>query len=356
MRLSLSSISYTILENAKSAVSYTLSCVMETIYSTNNFFLTKNFLYTPGTVDEGLVRRQFNNLSPQQQGQVYNKVWELAKMEDPRIEGLNWGRDHTFDNIPRVTTALNRLGFLPASPDAAPIRCLPASFGEGGIGSQYFSLSEKAGRDPLPGQVGYINGMGIPTLEHAGRDASSLSNMFVDGNNIHCVYNATHQSTPMGDTRGFMWDILRMKSVDGGSYTKTSYLIAQQWIDFLDPYPTKKYLQIAHSEGAVHVNAALRMISQRRPDLLSKIRVVAFCPAHFILPETYGQGLQVINLYKNEDGTINPWATGMNKVGECAQIIPVTHTGEHPHNHLSPDYIRDGKSYINTFMRCGDIY
>ena len=101
--------------------------------------------------------------------------------------------------------------------------------------------------------------------------------------------------------------------------------------------------------------AALRMIHASRPELLQRIRIVTFCPAHFILPETYGHGLQVINLYKTEDSTINPWARNINKTAS-PHILTVKHSGDHPHNHLSADYIKEGKTYVDRFMQSGNIY
>jgi hypothetical protein len=346
-----------ILEGAKSFSSYLVSCISERIYTTNTVCLPGNASHVQQAVDETVVKGCYNALSLQQREQVHNKIWELAKMNDLRVDGCNWGGVHVFDDVPRLSTALQRLGFFQQNNDAAiSFRCLPFSFGEGGLGSQYFSISGRAGKDPLGGDVGYVNGMGIPSLAYAEKDAKSFSNQFADKNNIHCVYNATHQATPFGHRTGLVQDIIRMKAVDGGSYTKTSCLIAQQWIDFLDRNPLLKYLQVSHSEGAAHINAALRMIAISRPDLLSRIRVITFCPAHFILPETYGHGLQVINLFKTEDGTINPWAAGIDKVGVSPHIVTVRHGRGHPHNHLTADYVREGKPYVDQFMRSGNIY
>ncbi len=345
-------------DTIKSGVSYLTSTVAERIFVPSTLFLAKNSFtqdLTSGTNVSEIAQKRFNELSGSQKGEVYGKVWELAKMRDPRIGGERWGETHIFEDSNRLASALHRLGFLSDNRNSLhAVSCLPFSFGEGGIGSQYFSLSERLDRNPLPGHVGYVNGMGVPSLEHAGRDAAAFSDLFVDGNNLHCVYHATHQVSPSGDQRGFAVDALRMKAVDGGSYTKTSYLIAQQWLDFLNEHPNQNYLQIAHSEGAVHVNAALRLIQQARPELLSRLRVITFCPAHFISPETY-PGLQVINLVKKEDGVINPWGANASQIGSANHIRVVNHTKDHPHNHLSDDYRQAGKAYVDTFMRSGNI-
>jgi len=339
----------------KDSTSYLTSCVAESVYSTQPKFLPR----LPGLErpPEEATRANFATLTEEQKGTVYHKIWELAKMRDASISGANWGEIHVMEDIPRLSEALYRLGLFHAPDDpAVPIACLPASFGEGGIGSQYFSLTERRMRNHEPGHVGCVNGMGVPSLAHAGRDAAGLSDRFIDGNDLHCVYNATHQNAPSGDLLGFITDVTRMKAIDGGSYGYTSYLIAQQWVDYLDQNPGKNYLQMAHSEGAAHTNAALRIIHAQRPELLARIRVICFCPAHFIVPETYGNGLQVINLFKHEDGVINPWAAGTHRAGDSEHIIAVQHTGDHPHNHISDDYMRIGKPYCDAFMRSGNIY
>ena len=274
-------------------------------------------------------------------------------MENPSIEGDRWGELHAFDDTSRLATAMHRTGLFNALKEQlAPVRCLPFGFGEGGIGSQYYTLADRLQRNPIPGRVSYVNGMGIPTLELALSEARKVSDRFVDGNNIHGVYNATHQTAPKGDRCGFFRDILRFKAVDGGSYTKTPLLIAQQWIDYLNAHPGRNFLQIAQCEGAAHVNAALRLVQRSCPELLRRIRVLTLCPAHFILPETY-PGVQIINLVKREDTTVIPWGVGSYQVGISKHIIIVPHTEKNPHNHQSEDFVKVGKAYVREFLRSG---
>ena len=148
-----------------------------------------------------------------------------------------------------------------------------------------------------------------------------------------------------------------MKAVDGGSYTKTSYLIAQQWIDFLTSNPDKYYLHIASSEGSAHTNAALRLISKSVPLLFSRIRVINFCPAYFIAPETYSSHLQVMNFVKKEDGVINPWGTGTDQIYKnLPHVVVVHHLEGDPHNHTSHDYMVAAGPYVDKFLECGDLY
>lgn len=341
------------LEFAKHATGIIASFAAEKYHPPSNLFLAIG----PVGQTELAVKEVFSRLNTSKREEVYGKVWELAKMHDPRIDGPNWGELHAFDNIDRLAKAMHRLGLLGTS-HLHSLPCLPFGFGEGGIGSQYFSLGDKLEKEPATGQIGLINGMGNSSLAHAGSDAEAFSTKFAYGNNIHCVYHSTHQKNPIGDVLGFWEDVMRMKAVDGGSYTKTSYLAAQQMIDFLDANPYKKYLQVGVSEGAAHVNAALRIIQTARPDLLTRIRILNLCPAYFILPEQYENKIQVMNLVKREDGVINPWGINTDKIGYSKYILIVPHlsTNDNPHNQLSVDFQREAKPYIDEFMQSGNLY
>ena len=343
-------------ENVKIGVSKFTSYIIEKNISTDTLYLATGPVdYASQEKTESVLKNCFDKLTLEQKGSVYGKVWELAKMKDPRVEGEKWGEENAFKEDNRLAQALHRLGFL-GKTDLHPLQCLPFGFGEGGLGSQYFSLGEKLGRDPETGQIGCVNGMGMPSLKHAGTDASVFSEKFADGNNIHCVYLSTHQKSSSGDTGGFKQDVLRMLAVNGGSYTRTSYLIVQQWIDFLDANPTKKYLQVGVSEGGAHVNAAVRLLKQARPDLLGRIRVMNFCPAYFVLPHEYSSELQAVNFIKKEDGVVNPWGMNTHQIGSSDHIVIVPHTQDNPHNHLNEDFEKVAKPYVFEFMKSGNLY
>lgn len=82
-------------------------------------------------------------------------------MQDSRIGGHEWGRHNALNDLERLTKALHGLGFLQQGLSVRhTVPCLSAAFGEGGIGSQYFSLVEKLGREPATGQFGLVNGSG----------------------------------------------------------------------------------------------------------------------------------------------------------------------------------------------------
>ncbi|KAJ1549521.1 hypothetical protein HK405_014201 [Cladochytrium tenue] len=318
------------------------------------------------------------SLPSSERAALYHKVWELAKMQDPRIHGPRWGELHALDDLPRLYTALRRLGHSAADVGSAGgsgggvdllhrVEVLPFQFGEGGIGAQYYSLGERLGRDPEVGRIGYINGMGVPTLEHAGRDAVVLSDRFFGGANLHAVYNPTHQAHADGSLTGFARDALRMKAVEGGATSKQAYLLAQLWLDYLHAHPRAKFLQVAHSEGAVHLHGALRLLARAGPAavrVLGRVRVLTLCPAHFINPATYAaDGLQVMNFVKMEDRTINPWGTGApvpgRRVGPHVCVVEhrVRHDDVHndPHDFMSWDYVDAARSWIDRFLQTGEL-
>lgn len=159
-------------------------------------------------------------------------------------------------------------------------------------------------------------------------------------------------------TYGLFLDIGIIKAVDGGSFVKTTYLIVQQWIDFLDSHPEKKYLQIGYSGGGTQVNAALRFIKANRPNLLGRIRVLTFCSAHLILPETY-PGVQVVNFFKKNDVVVMPVAVNVSDIDNpkyAQNLKEVIHTKDDPHDYLSEDFVKEGKPYLDRFIESGDFY
>ncbi len=345
-------------ELAKSALATVCSKFANTFFYGHTIYLATGTLDPLDQTIKQIAQDCFEKLNEDQKNRVYDKVGELAKMQDPSIGGITWGKDHAQDDPQRLIKALHRLGLLNHNPDLRiKVPCLSFYVGEGGLGSQYFSLGEKLGHDPAIGRISCVNGMGVSSIEHAGKDAVALSNNLAQGFNLHCIYNSTHQKA-MIDPKGFIADVFRMKAVNGGSYTRTSYLIAQQWIDFLTTNPDKYYLHIASSEGSAHTNAALRLIAACAPHLLAKIRIINLCPAYFIVPETYAQGLQVMNFVQKEDKIINPWGTGTDQIYKnLPHVVIVAYTpGNDPHNHTLQVYADATKPYVDKFLESGNLY
>jgi hypothetical protein len=339
-----------VFEAVKGYAARAVSSIAETVYECETHYLPKG----PVARVKAGIKKAFVALEPEHKNRVYGKVWELAKMQDNRAEGHQWGAQHVFDDLSRLATAMQRLGLL-KSAKLHPVSCLPHSFGEGGMGSRYFSLERT---EPKSGQMSMINGMGVESCSNAIQDTEWFSSHFADGHNIHGIYHSSHKNSKRCcSSFGPVRDMLRMKAVNGGSYTKTSYLAAQQIIDYLENNPRKKYLQIGVSEGAAHVNAALRLIQEVRPKLLSRICVILLGPAYFIMPEQYDNKIQVMSFVKKEDGVINPWGTNTNKIGASKHITVVPHENkaDSPHSWGSEDFQKLVKPYVDRFITRGTI-
>ncbi len=301
------------------------------------------------------LRSVFARLDVRQQNSAYLLRWEMARMEDTRIFGDRWGEEHFWEEPQKVAVVLHRLGVLGSEGRTEIAYNLRLLGGHEKAHSFYYSLSEKWGRDPVGGWISYVNGMGT-SHSQAGRDAAKFSDLFAKGCNLHCVYLPTRQDSPMGDSTGFTLDALRYLAVLGGGHTRCSCLIAQQWIDYLTQEPEKCFLQTCHSEGATHVNAALRVLRENRPDLIPRLRIITFCAATLIHPLPVEE-LQVINFFKLED--LIPAHIG----GGCLEverpslhIRAILHTKEAPHYHLSQDYVVAAKPHFELFMRTGSLF
>ncbi len=304
---------------------------------------------------EDVLRRIFDGLEVEQKRDVFFQRYEIEKMEDPRIHGDRWGEEHMWDSARKAARAMHRCGLL-GDGGVHRVRFNRHPFFGGeteGAFSTYFSLAEKLGRDPERGWIGYINGMAT-SFEEAVADVSVLSDRLARGSNIHGIYLPTKKGAP-NDLRGTLLEIGRHLAVDGSTYSRASCLLVQQWIDYLTAHPEKNFLQISHSEGASHVNAALRILREVRPDLLARLKILAFCPAHFIKPEER-EPLEVICLAKREDWAIVPWATGADSLGRSPHTHVVPHTAEQPlHDLRAEDYVTAARGYFDRFLDSGHL-
>ena len=188
-------------------------------------------------------------------------------------------------------------------------------------------------------------------LADAMRSAELFSDRYTDGKDCHGVYLPANQA----GANGFTVDTSKGISIRQSITSKTALFIVEQWIDYLDDHPDKSFLQICTSEGAFHVNIALEILRKERPDLLARLRILAFCPAQLILTKKSDRerGLQVRNLVKKEDERIN--ACHCDSAHPEIFTIPHT-TGDNPHHFLSADYVAAGKPLVFEFMRSGNLY
>ena len=137
------------LELTKKSIAVATSWTAESVYK-NHVYLGIDY---PPEIPEDSLRRLVSDLSQDQRNLLYEKIWELGKMDDASISGWGWGENHCFDDLLRLRKALHRLGHV-GEDGLFLINRLPYAFGEGGLGSQYFSLTERKDREPPTGALG----------------------------------------------------------------------------------------------------------------------------------------------------------------------------------------------------------
>src|ERR1700722_18310334 len=103
----------TAFEYIKAGVAQFVSTVAEYTYPPSNIHLATGPVDFQ-TKEEKILRACLEKLNTSDKDKVYGKVWELAKMQDPRIGGSNWGEVNAFTDLTRLAKALHRLGFLGA--------------------------------------------------------------------------------------------------------------------------------------------------------------------------------------------------------------------------------------------------
>lgn len=308
------------------------------------------------------LKEIFDRLLPEQKTEAYHLHFELAQRENSRTATVQGSPERFWDEPQKAARVMHRMGLLGSegcveirynleitlhlAPSPGPIK--PTSF--------YYSLSDKMGREPLGGWISYVNGMGtLPKV--AGTDANKISDLLAQGSNLHCIYLPTQKKLLGRDMHATALDFFRLLAVNGGGYTRTSCMIAQQWIDYLSDNPDKHFLQTCHSEGAVHVSAALRILRNAKPECIERINILTFCPARIIVPLP-GEPLKVMNLVKLDDPVPTEFAEGkelLHTQTPYAQIIP--HKDMYnPHDPTSPDYIAAAQPYFELFMRTGSMF
>ncbi len=115
------------------------------------------------------------------------------------------------------------------------------------------------------GEIGFINGI-LTEYREAEQHAFFLSSL-AKGRNIHGVYKARRP--------------LHLELLESFSPLDTPpvFLLQNQWRCFFSAHPDLKYLQICHSQGALHVKKALMGLTDEERN---KIIVVAIAPQELI--------------------------------------------------------------------------
>src|ERR1700722_3839563 len=205
----MASSSFSLFESIKSGVAHVSNAIANNVCEKSTVYLATDSLSLDPHDLHDIVINCFNQLNEAKKGQVYEKVWELANMQNSNVFREAYEGNGVFEDESRLAKALHRLGFLNHSIDRRhPVTYLAGTFGEGRIiGSQYFSLKNNQKLDPQIGQIGYVNGMGFPNLPAAKKLAVALSADFVYGYNIHGVYHASHVDPYNVDLGAFIKDI-----------------------------------------------------------------------------------------------------------------------------------------------------
>lgn len=317
------------------------------------------------------------NDHPELAEQAYESRLLTAQQEGHEVDG-NWGRDHFFENPERAALAMRRSGilglfqglhwvweYIPRHPMQKP---------------HYYKFQERL--NPMQDRcISYVNGMQTPLrglFMTAEADARLLSERFAHNLSFKCVYNPT--AGPDGDM-----EVYNELNQPWPVYTRTAFLIAQQWIDYLDGNPNGRFLQIAFSAGATQTRAALRLLREcNLLHFINRISIITLCPATFITPTIDDRGLpegirvEVLNIFKMED----EWPAGADRGNVEQYRLPDGHfppyirqvpheeltlpailpDGTHgtipnsPHNLHSIDYHPPMSEATGQFLRTGRIF
>lgn len=124
--------------------------------------------------------------------------------------------------------------------------------------------------EPPTGRIGYINGI-LTDYPLAYQNALQVS-LLSGGHNVHIAHNATH---------GAVDDLLECKKgLFDRVATEPVACLHTMWDEFFNTDNQGDFLQICHSQGAIHVLNALE--SYPDEERRQRIRVVAIAPATYI--------------------------------------------------------------------------
>jgi RHS repeat-associated protein len=191
------------------------------------------------------------------------------------------------------------------------------------------------GRPALPkgGEIGFINGM-CNKKKDALQNARMLSDLS-GGYNIKLTHNASH---------GFLGDLVESAYNKAGGSTTPSKLLVAQWKTFFYFNKELKYLQICHSQGAIHVRNALKMLTSSERD---RIKVVAIGPGAYVSRDLCPDSSHYVS---NRDPI--PILDYKNMM--TANITPLKpHPDAHfiDHNFDSPTFTHSLKYHISSYIK-----
>lgn len=122
-------------------------------------------------------------------------------------------------------------------------------------------------------RIGFINGM---SNDLAGaRESAELVSSLAQGHQVELVYNKSHGC----------WDVAEAILNYLGFSPVTQDLLVENWTRFDREYadnPNAKYIQVCHSQGAIHVKNALNRLP---PEIRNRVEVILVAPAAMVSEE-----------------------------------------------------------------------
>jgi hypothetical protein len=195
------------------------------------------------------------------------------------------------------------------------------------------------------GEIGCINGI-MRTFDDAKGDAELLSDNLCQQKNIHCVYSVTH---------GAVTDLWNTVYGQKGFIPQPVLYLLEQWNAFFhrEKDPSKCYLQICISQGAVMTKLALEHLPE---SYRKRIRVLALAPIEFIPPI---EGCQVMHFVKMNDIVPVALAQGRSRLNndDDPEIIKVpTDDGTTPHYPHGQHYIDAIEPFVKKYIETNSIF
>ena len=193
------------------------------------------------------------------------------------------------------------------------------------------SVSHLGFKEPQVGRIGFINGMDN-NYSATYRTALYLSYLS-GGYNVHITHNATH---------GLLKDAQECWMGDDGIVTAPAWHLLHMWNDFFMDHPDddEVFLQICHSQGAIHVANALQYYPEK---YRKRIKVVAIAPGTYIPQTSQVKAYHYISLdpvpYINEQKQL-----------EAENVFYVEPDAVYNHGLRSPIYYNPLKEHLSDLV------
>jgi hypothetical protein len=208
--------------------------------------------------------------------------------------------------------------------------------------------------------IGGINGMNT-SLNEAANHANYLA-QFAPNQSINWVHNCTH---------GPLADLAEIFSLNyAGQSPNTAPLLQKEWEAFHQANadcPNAKYLQICHSQGAIHVRNALM---QSPKEIRDRVIVIAIAPAVILTEEDCFKArnfackgdvvpsgeLAYLGFFDGDrDGTSKAMESAMERQKTIIWVDPLPNT-QNVHDFQNPAFMQILKDEIEDHLSCKGEY